>query len=123
MVQDGRFGYRGGRLPSPLRVDEAPLRAAVESIPGLRGYVGVNFIWDEGRRRTTVLEINPRPTTSIVGLTRILPPGRLASAWIGAFDPDYPGADLLPGLADLVRSHPPVTFDASGAIGAAGGDG
>ena len=105
VVRDGRFEYRGGRLPSPLRVDEAPLRAAVESIPGLRGFVGVDFIWDEGRRRATMLEINPRPTTSIVGLTSILPPGRLAAAWIGAFDPDCPGADLLAGLADLVRSH------------------
>ena len=87
-------------------MDEAPLRAAVESIPGLRGFVGVDFIWDEGRRRATVLEINPRPTTSIVGLTRILPPGRLASAWIGAFDPDYPARHLLPGLADLVPCAP-----------------
>ena len=119
---------RSLRLPrrtpcrSPRRVDEAPMRAAVESVPGLRGFVGVDFIWDEGRRRTTVLEINPRPTTSIVGMTRFLPPGRLASAWIGAFDPDYRGADLLAGLRGPRSAHPPVTFDASGAIGAAGGD-
>ncbi len=122
-LEDGRFAYRGGRLPSPIRVDEAPLRTAVESVPGLQGYVGVNFIWDEGRRQTTILEINPRPTTSVVGLARILPPGWLASAWIGAFEPDSPGAALLPGLADLVHSHPPVAFDASGAVVAEGGDG
>jgi tyramine---L-glutamate ligase len=115
-LRDGCFHYLGGRLPSAAQVDESPLRMAVESVPGLQGFVGVDFIWDAGRQHATVLEINPRPTTSFVGLARILPPGRLAAAWIGAFDPDFPGAALLPGLSDLVRAHHPLSFDATGAI-------
>jgi tyramine---L-glutamate ligase len=113
-LHNGTFQYRGGRLPSATQVDECPLRRAVESVSGLRGFVGVDFIWDEGRQQTTVLEINPRPTTSLVGLARILPPGRLASAWIGAFEPDSPGAAQLAGLSDLVRAHRPLSFDATG---------
>jgi tyramine---L-glutamate ligase len=121
--QDGGFQYRGGQLPSAKQVDDNPLRRAVESVPGLQGFVGVDFIWDERRQQTTVLEINPRPTTSFVGLARMLPPGRLASAWIGAFDPDSPGTALLPGLSDLVRAHRPLSFDATGAIDSEGGFG
>jgi tyramine---L-glutamate ligase len=122
-LEDGCFGYRGGGLPSPMRVDESPVRAAAESVPGLQGFVGVDFIWDEGRQHATVLEINPRPTTSFVGLARILPPGRLAAAWIGAFDPDSPGASLLPGLAEQVRAQRPLSFDASGVVDSGGGVG
>jgi predicted ATP-grasp superfamily ATP-dependent carboligase len=120
-LHDGVFLYRGGRLPSPTPVDEVPLHRAVESVPGLQGFVGVDFIWDGRRKQTTVLEINPRPTTSLVGLAGILPPGRLASAWIGAFDPTSPGAALLPGLSDLVRAHRPLSFDATGVIDPGGG--
>jgi predicted ATP-grasp superfamily ATP-dependent carboligase len=121
-LTDGQFAYRGGRIPATTRVDEEPLRAAIESVEGLRGFVGVDFIWEDSRRHTTVLEINPRPTTSIVGLTRLLPPGRLAAAWIGAFEPGSTGEALLPGLADLVRALPPIVFDASGTVIAKGGE-
>src|SRR6185312_3042194 len=68
VVADGRFSYRGGRLPVPAIVDDRPIRQAVESVPGLRGFVGVDFVADDRLGRAIVLEINPRPTTSIVGL-------------------------------------------------------
>ena len=77
----------------------------VESIPGLRGFVGVDFLWDEARRQATVLEINPRPTTSCVGLTRLLPPGQLADAWLVAFEEPVGDAELLSGLADRVHGQ------------------
>lgn len=115
-VEGGRFRYRGGRIPSPLPVDDSPMRAAIESIPGLRGFVGVDFVWDERHARAILLEINPRPTTSLVGLARLLSPGRLAAAWIGAVEPGSAGADLLPRIADTIRRRPPIAFDASGAI-------
>jgi predicted ATP-grasp superfamily ATP-dependent carboligase len=122
-LTEGRFTYRGGRIPATSRVDQQPLRAAVGAVPGLRGFVGVDFIWDETRRHATVLEINPRPTTSIVGLSRLLPPGRLAAAWIGAFEPGSAGEALLPGLAEYVQAQPALSFDASGTVFAAGGPG
>jgi predicted ATP-grasp superfamily ATP-dependent carboligase len=122
-LTDGQFAYRGGCLPAGICVDQRPVRAAVESVPGLRGFVGVDFIWDESRRHAAVLEINPRPTTSIVGLTRLLPPGRLAAAWIGAFEPGSAREALLPGLAEFVQARPPLSFDASGNVFAAGAKG
>ncbi len=118
----GQFAYHGGRIPAAAQVDERPLVAAVESVPGLRGFVGVDFIWDATRRRTTVLEINPRPTTSVVGITRLLPPGLLAAAWIGACEPEAEGAALLPRLRRAVDRLAPISFDPSGNVLAAGGE-
>ncbi len=115
-VRDARFEYRGGRLPAPCRYAESQLRPIVESIPGLRGFVGVDFLWDEARRQATVLEINPRPTTSCVGLTRLLPAGQLADAWLVAFENQVGDAELLRGLADRVHGSRPLSFDASGGV-------
>ncbi|MHB1556762.1 MAG: ATP-grasp domain-containing protein [Isosphaeraceae bacterium] len=120
-INQGRFAYQGGQLPVATPVDEGPIRAAVASVLGLQGFVGVDFLWDDESRRTIVLEINPRPTTSVVGLVNILPPGHLAAAWIGAFDDETAGARWLPGLADLVRSRGSVLFRAAGVI-PGGGD-
>jgi hypothetical protein len=68
---DGRLRYLGGRLPLG-KADSAALQrtalAACRSIPGLRGYVGVDLIVpsaDPGR--PVVVEINPRLTTSYLG--------------------------------------------------------
>jgi predicted ATP-grasp superfamily ATP-dependent carboligase len=116
----GRFSYRGGRIPATIAVDETCLRATVESVAGLRGFVGVDFVWNDARGRATILEINPRPTTSIIGITRLLAPGHLAAAWIGAFNPRSDGAALLPGMRDEIERVPPVAFDATGQVLAMG---
>jgi predicted ATP-grasp superfamily ATP-dependent carboligase len=80
-LRDGRFAYRGGRVPVvPHGAGEA--RRAVESVRGLRGFVGVDYLWEGESGSATVLEINPRPTTSYVGLAHGLPAGTLARAWL-----------------------------------------
>src|SRR5262249_14767159 len=80
-IQEDRFVYCGGMLPVLTRgVDDGPRRAA-ESIPGLYGFIGVDYLWDDVGRCATVLEVNPRPTTSYVGLAKWLSPGTLARAW------------------------------------------
>lgn len=114
-LRGGRFEYRGGRLPAEGPTEPGPLRSAVESVRGLRGFVGVDYLWDDRTRRATVLEINPRPTTSIVGIVRLLAPGRLASAWVAALEP-YPDVSMLAGLADEIRARASIRFDASGAL-------
>ena len=74
-IREDRFCYRGGTVPVPLQDAKDGPRRAIESVAGLGGFVGVDYIWDARAKRATVLEINPRPTTSYVGLARWLPPG------------------------------------------------
>ncbi|MFV2041025.1 MAG: ATP-grasp domain-containing protein [Candidatus Hydrothermarchaeales archaeon] len=63
------FNYTGAKLPLQI-VDVEPIIEAVQRVPGLFGYVGVDFILgDDGPR---IIEINPRPTTPIIGLNLAL---------------------------------------------------
>ncbi len=69
LSDDGRFRYRGGELPltPELAVRAVALAGrAVGCVPGLLGYVGVDLILGDGR--DVAVEINPRLTTSYVGL-------------------------------------------------------
>jgi len=113
-VKNARFAYRGGTIPALSGRDVEPLRAAVESIAGLCGFVGVDFIWDPARQYATLLEINPRPTTSYVGLSRLLPPGRLARAWLDACSRTTGDFEHLVSLAETVHGRGPLSFDAAG---------
>ena len=116
-IRDGRFGYQGGRIPVACPEAEGPAREAVESVPGLRGFVGVDFLWEPSRGEAVVLEINPRPTTSYVGLSRLMPPGHLARAWLAACGvPGFPAAGLA-GLAEAIGRQPCIDFDAAGNLG------
>jgi predicted ATP-grasp superfamily ATP-dependent carboligase len=73
LSDDGRFKYEGGELPIPPdRAGRAVrlARRAVECVPGLLGYVGVDLVLgdaDDGSRDYAI-EINPRLTTSYIGL-------------------------------------------------------
>lgn len=73
LSEDGRFQYRGGRLPlSPPLAERASRLAwqAVRTVAGLRGYVGVDLVLGGAGdgSQDSVMEINPRLTTSYVGL-------------------------------------------------------
>jgi predicted ATP-grasp superfamily ATP-dependent carboligase len=88
LSDDCRFHYQGGRLPLPDRLNErAQLLAgrAVASVEGLRGYVGVDLVLGEAGDGSgdRVIEINPRLTTSYVGL-RALAQFNLAEALLAA---------------------------------------
>ena len=82
-IRDGRFEYRGGRIGPPDEAVGNVARRAIESVPGLRGWVGVDLIrGDDGT--IEVLEINPRLTTSFVGFRAIAPAGSLARRMLAA---------------------------------------
>jgi predicted ATP-grasp superfamily ATP-dependent carboligase len=86
LSEDGRFHYLGGALPLPADQAERALRLAskaVTAVPGLHGYVGVDLILGEAHDGSNdyVIEINPRLTTSYVGL-RALAQGNLAGAML-----------------------------------------
>lgn len=65
---DGRFRYLGGELPLPPELAQRALevgRLALSGGIGLFGYFGVDLVLGE---RDVAIEINPRLTTSYVGL-------------------------------------------------------
>jgi predicted ATP-grasp superfamily ATP-dependent carboligase len=70
---DEESGYYGGVVPLDHSLEKEALRAAqrvVEAVSGLKGYFGVDIILaNEG---PVVIEVNPRLTTSYVGLKRVV---------------------------------------------------
>jgi len=64
--------YSGGTVPldNPLREKAfATAKKIVESIKGLKGYIGVDLILTENK--PVLIEINPRLTTSYIGLRKV----------------------------------------------------
>jgi predicted ATP-grasp superfamily ATP-dependent carboligase len=116
IILDGCFEYQGGTIPASCRAAESQLRPVVEMVTGLRGFVGVDFIWDAVRQVATLIEINPRPTTSYVGLSRLLGAGRLATAWLEACRAADPDLAVLGALADHVHSEPCLSFGCDGEV-------
>ncbi len=86
---DGRFRYLGGVVPLPsIEGDRATRLAlrAIGAVTGLAGFVGVDLILGrdlDPEPVDTVVEINPRLTTSYVGL-RALACANLAERWLEA---------------------------------------
>jgi len=65
--------YSGGIVPLHHSLERTAMetaRKAVESVKGLVGYVGVDMVLT--RRVPFIMEINPRLTTSYVGLTKVV---------------------------------------------------
>lgn len=111
-----RFVYSGGTMPVPIGIAGPAVLRAIDSVAGLRGFVGVDFLLDHERQTATIVEINPRPTTSLVGLARLLPSGRLARAWIAAAHGTMESFDPPGELARFVNSRGLLTFEADGAV-------
>jgi predicted ATP-grasp superfamily ATP-dependent carboligase len=81
LSDDGRFRYLGGSAPLPALLQErasALPKQATEAVEGLNGYVGVDMVFGE---QDAVIEINPRLTTSYIGL-RALARSNLAAAML-----------------------------------------
>lgn len=70
---DEESRYYGGTVPFDHSLEREALGAAervVESIRGLRGYVGVDMVLT--REEPVVMEVNPRLTTSYIGLQKVV---------------------------------------------------
>ncbi len=112
VCEDGRFVYQGGTIPAPRDWLATEVWHALEAVAGLRGFVGVDFVYNEADRRACVLEINPRPTTSIVGLERLLPAGMIARSWLELVTGN--GGEKCGDMAKIVHAQDPVSFHADG---------
>lgn len=64
--EGGETSYRHRLAPLAFESARAAIRAVAAACPGVRGYAGVDLVL--GDRGATVIEINPRLTTSYVGL-------------------------------------------------------
>ena len=70
---DGWFSYQGGSLPLPGALELRAIRLAEQvsaALPPWRGYLGIDLVLgpDPGGADDCVIEVNPRLTTSYVGL-------------------------------------------------------
>lgn len=91
---DGRFKYLGGELPIPTDLSARVLRLAtraIDCVPDLFGYIGVDVVLGEAAdgSQDVVIEINPRFTTSYVGL-RTAAAFNLAEALLATFTETRP---------------------------------
>jgi predicted ATP-grasp superfamily ATP-dependent carboligase len=87
---DGTFSYLGGTtpLPPPLSKRAELLgKAALATVAGLCGYVGVDLVLGDNPmgQNDVVVEINPRFTTSYVGLRRLCETNLAAAMLDAAF--------------------------------------
>lgn len=106
---EGALKYVGGGLPLPRDEAKRATRLAlhaVASLPDPMGYVGVDLVLGSCAAGDVVIEINPRLTTSYVGL-RAACRQNLAAAML----------DVAQGEpADLDFDPAPLRFTANGAI-------
>ncbi len=82
LATDGNFGYLGGRMPLAEPWNARALALAqrgVDVIPGLHGFVGVDLIL--GEAEDVLIEVNPRLTTSYLGLRKLCV-HNLAQRWL-----------------------------------------
>lgn len=74
LTDDGRFEYLGGRAPLPDKLSFRASRLAhlaVSSLPDPLGFFGVDLLLGEEAEDDLVVEINPRLTTSYLGLRQL----------------------------------------------------
>lgn len=101
------FDYAGGTTPleHPMASRGAELALqAVETVGGLRGYVGVDLVLTEAG--AFVIEINPRLTTSYLGVRSVLP-SNVAEMAMAACEGRLP---------DPAPANRRVSFDSGGHI-------
>ncbi len=96
LSDDGRFRYRGGRLPLPLLLARRAVRLAhlvMPHLPRWTGYVGFDLVLGNAQAEDVIIELNPRLTTSYLGLRRLakcnLAAVMLAAATGRAIDIEY----------------------------------
>ncbi len=76
--------YNGGTTPLNHKLENAAFATAkqlVESIKGLKGYIGVDLVLTE--KEPVIIELNPRLTTSYIGIQKVVKTN-LAQAIINA---------------------------------------
>lgn len=105
LTDDGNFTYLGGSLPlAPELAQRATALAtrAVATLPAPLGYLGVDLVLghDPNGEQDVVIEVNPRLTTSYVGL-RALAETNLAAAMLDVAQAREVRLCFRPGLVQF----------------------
>jgi predicted ATP-grasp superfamily ATP-dependent carboligase len=96
--------YDGGEVPleSELRPETMIMaKRVVESYSGLRGYVGVDFVLTKDG--PVVIEVNPRLTTSYIGLREVVPFNPAQTVFDAALSHKLPSDTTINGCARFVK--------------------
>jgi hypothetical protein len=102
LSDDGRFVYLGGSLPLEARLARRAADLATRAVSALAeptGYLGVDLVLGADARGhdDVVIEVNPRLTTSYVGLRAAASPGtNLAAAMLAACEGRTPQLSFRP---------------------------
>jgi hypothetical protein len=111
LTADGRFSYLGGRLPLERSLAERAValgQRALAALPPSLGYVGLDLVLGDAGdgSRDFVIEVNPRLTTSYVGL-RAAAKVNLAAALLAVAEGTVPQLRFSPRALE---------FDAQGTV-------
>ena len=70
-TEGGRFSYHGGETPAdhPRREEILEVAKKTVKVLGCQGYVGVDLVCAD---RITVVDVNPRITTSLIGIAAVM---------------------------------------------------
>ena len=99
-LETGGFQYLGGETPLPLERDRrarAAALAALRNFPPTQGYVGVDLVLGENPdgSEDVAIEVNPRLTTSYIGLRQALE-GNFSQAMMQAAEDRLQPLDFHP---------------------------
>ena len=111
-LESGEIKYQGGKIPFQHRLSDIAMETAknaVESIYGLKGYVGVDLILDDENNKVYVVEINSRVTTPYVALRKLLN-FNLGEAIINSVHGDLPSEIELNGQLGFYKEGKTLRF-------------
>jgi tyramine---L-glutamate ligase len=104
-LNSGEINYNGGKVPIEHELSEIATETAknaVESIDGLKGYIGVDMILDKERDKVHIVEINSRLTTPYVALRSIIN-FNLGEAIINSVHGELPAEVILNGEVNFYK--------------------
>ncbi|HEX7468244.1 MAG TPA: ATP-grasp domain-containing protein [Methanobacterium sp.] len=104
-LNSGEINYSGGKVPIEHDLSEIAMETAknaVESIDGLKGYIGVDMILNKERDKVHIVEINSRLTTPYVALRSIIN-FNLGEAVINSVHGELPAEVILDGEVNFYK--------------------
>jgi tyramine---L-glutamate ligase len=108
LMEEGfSFKYRGSRVPYDHKERQRAIDlacSAVRLIPGLSGYVGVDLVL--GEDIVQLIEINPRLTTSYVGLRQVAQINLAQAIWDACSNDILPDHVPLTGQVEVIKDDP-----------------